>query len=158
MNDWNRNALVVIVLLWAGILFGVSFLATPAKFSAPSLTLPVAVDVGRSTFALLNRVELGCAVITVGLLLAGPSRALVIWLSTGAAVVGLLFETFWLLPVLDERAQTVIDGGMPTASSLHDVYIGIDLAKLAGLLVAAVALLTAEPPARISHHVARRSG
>jgi len=30
---------------------------------------------------------------------------------------------------------------MPTASSLHDVYIGIDLAKLAGLLLAAVVLL-----------------
>jgi hypothetical protein len=154
MQDWRSSALVVVLLLWAGILFGVSFLATPVKFSAPSLTLPVAIEVGRSTFALLNRVELGCAAISVGLLIVGASRTLSVCLSAGVAVLGVLLETFWLLPVLDQRAQAVIDGAMPTASSLHDVYIGIDLAKLAGLLVAAVVLLG---PDKALHHEARLS-
>jgi len=154
MQDWRSSALVVVLLLWAGILFGVSFLATPVKFSAPSLTLPVAIEVGRSTFALLNRVELGCAAISVGLLIVGASRTLSVCLSARVAVLGVLLETFWLLPVLDQRAQAVIDGAMPTASSLHDVYIGIDLAKLAGLLVAAVVLLG---PDKALHHEARLS-
>lgn len=149
MRDWKTSALVLVLLLWAGILFGVSFLATPVKFAAPSLTLPVAIDVGRTTFALLNRVELGCAAISVGLLLMGASRVLLIRLSAGVTVLGLLLETFWLLPVLDERAQAVIEGALPTASSLHDVYIGIDLAKLAGLLVAAVVLLV--PDKAVAH-------
>lgn len=141
MRDWKTSALAVVLLLWAGILFGVSFLATPVKFTAPSLTLPVAIDVGRSTFALLNRVELGCAAISVGLLFVGASKTLLVRLAAGVAVLGLLLDTFWLLPILDERAQAVIEGAMPTASSLHEVYIGIDLAKLAGLLVAAIVLL-----------------
>lgn len=141
MRDWKSSALAVILLLWAGILLGVSFLATPAKFSAPSLTLPVAVDVGRATFAVLNRVELGCAVLSLGLLAAGVSRAFVVRLASGLAVLGLLLETLWLLPALDERAQVVIDGGTPPASGLHDAYVGIEAAKIVTLLAAAVVLL-----------------
>ena len=141
MQNWKASALIVVLLLWAGILFGVSFLATTAKFSAPSLTLPVAVDVGRSTFAVLNQVELGCAVLSLGLLLAGASRAFVVRSALGLAALGLLLETLWLLPALDERARMVIDGGTPPASSLHDVYIAIDAAKLVALLLGTVVLL-----------------
>jgi len=36
--------------VWMGIVIGVSFLATPVKFTADSLTRPVALDVGRATF------------------------------------------------------------------------------------------------------------
>jgi hypothetical protein len=39
--------LAALLLLWAGVLLGVSVLAAPAKFAAPRLTLPVALDVGR---------------------------------------------------------------------------------------------------------------
>ncbi len=144
MRDWKGSALVVVLLLWAGILFGVSFLATPAKFSAPNLMLPVALDVGRSTFAVLNRVEMGCAVLSLGLLSAGVSRAFVVWLASGLAVLGLLVETLWLLPLLDERARVVIDGGTPPASSLHDVYVGIEAAKIVALLAGTVFLLRPE--------------
>jgi hypothetical protein len=43
---------------WAGFLVGLSFLAMPVKFMAPSLTLPVALDVGRQTFFVFNRSEI----------------------------------------------------------------------------------------------------
>jgi hypothetical protein len=151
MTDWKRNSLVVVLLLWAGILFGVSFLATLAKFQAPSLSLAAAVDVGRSTFAALNRVELGCAVLTAGLLVAGAARGLWAWLASGLAVLGVLLETVWLLPVLDERAQVVIDGGMPLASSLHDIYIAVDAAKFLALVVAAFLLLARTEQPRSAH-------
>ena len=42
---------------WLGLILGVSFLATPAKFQAETLTLPVALEVGRVTFRLLDRLE-----------------------------------------------------------------------------------------------------
>lgn len=141
MRDRKGSALAVVSMLWAGILSGVSFLATPAKFLAPSLTLPVAVDVGRSTFAVLNRVELGCAVLSLGLLVAGASRAFVVRLALGLAALGLLLETLWLLPALDERAGVIIDGGTLPSSGLHDVYVGIEAAKIVALLVATVVLL-----------------
>jgi hypothetical protein len=49
--------LTALLLLWAGVVIGVSFLAAPAKFAAPSLSLPVAMDVGRQEFGTLNLVE-----------------------------------------------------------------------------------------------------
>src|SRR5690606_35153067 len=47
-------ALAFVTLLWLGLLLGVSFLATPVKFAAPTLTLAVALDVGRVTFGLFS--------------------------------------------------------------------------------------------------------
>lgn len=46
---------------------GVSFIATPVKFLASTLTLPVALDVGRATFGISVRVQLGMAVTLVTL-------------------------------------------------------------------------------------------
>ena len=59
----GRVGLVIVSILWIGLLLGVSFLATPVKFQAPSLTLPVALDVGRQTFAVFNGVELGLSAV-----------------------------------------------------------------------------------------------
>ncbi len=141
MSNWKSNALALVLLLWAGVLFGVAFLATPAKFSAPSLTLPVALEVGRATFEALNRAEVAFALLSAGLVLAGgASRPLLVTLCA-VAWVGLLLEILWLLPLLDQRAQLVIDGGTPVDSPLHDLYIAIDAVKFLALLGASVLLL-----------------
>ncbi len=47
---------------WAGLIVGVSFLSARAKFLAPSITLRVALDVGRYTFRVLSRTDLMLAV------------------------------------------------------------------------------------------------
>lgn len=46
MRNFNILSQLLLAVLWAGLLLGVSFLATPVKFLAPSLSLPVALDVG----------------------------------------------------------------------------------------------------------------
>ena len=43
-SESMRQALGALILLWAGVLIGVSFLAAPAKFAAASLTLLVAME------------------------------------------------------------------------------------------------------------------
>src|SRR5690606_22365267 len=57
-SDAAVAVFAIVSLVWIGALLGVSFLATPVKFLAPSLTLPVALDVGRQTFHWYNRLEL----------------------------------------------------------------------------------------------------
>src|SRR5690606_30735313 len=57
MRNFNILSLLLLAVLWTGLLLGVSFLATPVKFLAPSLSLPVALDVGRQTFMVFNWVE-----------------------------------------------------------------------------------------------------
>jgi len=127
------KALTALLLLWAGVVIGVSFLAAPAKFAAPSLTLPVAMEVGRQEFFVLNLVEAGFAVLTLALaFLARPARA--IWLGLGLAVVIVALQGLWLLPVLDARAELIMEGQTPPAAPWHMVYIVLEVTKLLALL------------------------
>lgn len=107
---------LALVMFWIGLLVGVSFLATPAKFMAPSLALPVALDVGRYTFAIFNRVERILAAALLILVFVRPMNAAI---ATGAAAVAaliVLVEAVWLLPALDQRVGLIIAGHQAPAS------------------------------------------
>ena len=126
-----------LAVLWAGLVIGVSFLATPAKFLAPSLPLAAALDVGRQTFFVLNRTELvlGAILAVLGSVRAPSFRPLA-WAVPGSLA---LLQAGWLLPLLDARVQQVLDGGTPPESLLHAVYVGIEVAKLGTLLALGLA-------------------
>lgn len=130
-----------LALVWAGMVLGVSFLATPAKFRAPSLPLPVALDVGRHTFRTFGRVEAALATL-LGLRTAAPTRRLLA-LAPGLVV---LAQALWLRPRLDARTRQVIEGQEPPPSRLHLAYVACEAAKLAALLT--VGLSAARPGAR----------
>lgn len=122
------------------MLLGVSFLATPVKFLAPSLSFAVALDVGRHTFAVFNKVEWLLSVVLMGAVLSGDRRWLS--LSTTAVIIALVAaETFWLLPLFDHRVGMIIAGQQPLPSNLHNLYIAFEVVKL--LALAFVALLMA---------------
>jgi Domain of unknown function (DUF4149) len=140
MANWERRraiprcALGALIMLWAGVLIGVSFLAAPAKFDAPGLSLPVAMEVGRREFGALNLIELALAVVTLALAFyARPERT--IWLGLGVAAVIVLVQWLWLLPVLDARAELIIRGETPEPAPWHALYIGAEVVKLLVLLV-----------------------
>jgi Domain of unknown function (DUF4149) len=129
-----RCALGALAMLWAGVLIGVSFLAAPAKFDAPGLSLPVAMEVGRREFGALNLTELVLAVVTLALAAyARPERT--IWLGLGLAALIVLVQWLWLLPVLDARAELIIRGETPEPAPWHALYIGAEVLKLLVLLV-----------------------
>lgn len=145
------TALAVTSLVWIGMLFGVSFLATPVKFLAPSLSLPVALDVGRQTFAWFSRIEVLLAVAAFASAAATEARARAVARIRGAggapaprvSIVLLLtvllaaavaLQVLWLLPVLDARVEVILGGGTPPPSSLHTAYVGIEAVKL-GMLI-----------------------
>lgn len=126
--------LVMICWVWAGMLGSISFMEAPVKFTAPSLTLQVGVDVGRHVFQALNRVELVlCTVLVLlSIISKAPARKLVL---PFAVALLLLLETAWLLPVLDERALKVIAGETPPSTYHHWMYVSFEVIKLAGLLI-----------------------
>jgi hypothetical protein len=133
VKTWSRLRQGGLVL-WAGIAIGVAFLATPAKFLAPSLSLPVALDVGRQTFAIYNRAELGLLVLllVIGWASRAPRRWYVALAIPGAIVI---LQTIWLIPVLDHRVAVILAGGVsPTNSNLHAIYIVAELVKVVALL------------------------
>ena len=129
-------ALSVLALVWAGMLIGVSFLATPVKFLAPSLMLPVALDVGRQTFGVFSHVEIILAsALVVAAIFARRERRILIAAVLVSALVAI--EVIWLLPVLDARVEIILNGGAPEESRLHSLYIVFESAEL--LLLSAIA-------------------
>lgn len=131
-------ATAAVACCWVGLVFGVSFLATVAKFNAPSLTLPVALDVGRHTFAPLARAEWALAILLAASIVLGtPTPFRLAAFSAIAAI--LLAQALWLLPALDVRVDAIIGGGTPPPSSLHLVFVAGEAMKLLLLLTLAVA-------------------
>lgn len=100
---------VMIAGVWAGLILGISFIATPAKFLAPSITLPVALDVGRATFRIgfLLEMAFGLVLLTAGAMAYGWGRTTLVVI---ALLVALAAQRFALLPVLDARADLVMAG------------------------------------------------
>jgi len=127
-----------ICILNIGLIIGVSFIATPIKFSAETLSLPAALDVGRVTFGLFHTIEW----VTFGALslfvLSRPNPFSRTPLQTGLIVaLGLILclDGVWLLPELSERVQAVINGVPRPASPHHALYASLELLKT-GILAA----------------------
>jgi hypothetical protein len=138
MHSYSTATTAALACLWIGLLLGVSFLATLAKFKAPTLTRPVALDVGRHTFMWLARAEwvmavlMGSALFIAGL--PGPSAT-----AFAGVVVVLLLSAFWIAPKLYARADAIIGGKAPPSSSIHGVAVLGEAAKLLLLLLVAIA-------------------
>jgi len=137
---WIERLAIATALIWAGMLIGVTGLATPVKFEAQSLTLPVALDVGRATFHAFNRVEWGLAALLGVLLLLTRSIGLPLVLLIAAGGI-LLAQTAWLLPVLDTRVAAIISGASLSPSYHHVLYGVTEVAKLLILLGLAIAAI-----------------
>ena len=131
--------LIIVAAGWLGMLVGVSFLATPAKFLAPSLTLPVALDVGRHTFAVYNKIEWGFCIALLLVVFLG-SRGWISGVFTSVAMLIVALETLWLLPLLDARVGVIIAGDELAPSNHHTLYIALEAAKMMAIALVLVAV------------------
>ena len=121
-----------IALVWAGLAIGGSMIATPAKFLAPSLTIPVALDVGRVQ---LFWIGIGEALLCAGLLLvlAWSKSVRLKWLFFFGILL-FAVQRLVLMPALDEHTLRVM-AGESAGSSLHAVYVILEVIKITALLV-----------------------
>jgi hypothetical protein len=127
--------LQMLCFAWVGLVAGISFLEAPVKFTAPSVTRAIGLDVGRHVFSVLNRVELVLAAGGLGLLLRGRFGPTVWWVAGGIAAI-LLVQTGWLLPVLRTQAAAIIQGEIEHGSEyVHVGYILLEVLKLIGLIL-----------------------
>lgn len=137
---------LISVFVWVGFVCAISFMEAWLKFRAHGVTLPIGLGIGRLVFQALNRVEWTLAVaIFIDLLWhrkAWPPRYLVI-----LPFVVLIVQTAWLLPALDQRAMLIIHGQGAQPSSLHFIYVGFEVLKVAALVILGIRMLhPIEPP------------
>lgn len=132
-------AALSLAAVWLGMLIGVSFVATPIKFTAPTLELGPALNVGRVTFTLFSRLEWGLALLTVAAATLSPAPRTPSFLVALLAAI-LLMQAAWLLPALDERVAAVLQGQVPTPSWHHLGYALLEAGK--AMLLAALIITT----------------
>lgn len=124
-----KKGLGALFFVWLGILFGVSFLATPVKFQAPHLTLPVALEVGKVTFHLLHAVEWGLFVLTIFLAYLTQAGK-TIYKNISILLTLMIVQNFWLIPILDLRIDAIVAGITPSPGHFHLIFIMIEILKL----------------------------
>ena len=118
-----------ITFTWLGMVLGVSVLSTPIRFTATTITRPIALDVGRVTFAALNKAEFVALIIVLIILrLSGGARAL--WIPVFALTLILIAQSAWLLPELGARTDMIIAGTEPPASIAHSAYSILEITKV----------------------------
>ncbi len=131
---------IAVPFIWFGCVGAISFMEAPLKFTAPNITLALGLGIGRIVFQTLNKIELLLALlIIVSFFMNRPKSRFPLYLF-GVIFVLLILQTFWLLPVLDARAETIISGGVPPDSILHFIYIAFDALKFLLLFALGVSL------------------
>lgn len=123
-----------LAFVWFGLTAGISLLEAPVKFTAPTLTRPVALDVGRVVFQALNKVEL-MLLIALLILIRVSGRTRTLWVYGALMTLIMIAQSVWLLPELSARSLSIVDGVEPGPSIAHGAYAVTELAKL-GLLLA----------------------
>lgn len=129
------------VFLWIGFVGAVSFMEVWIKFRAPGVTLPLGLGIGRLVFDVLNKVEWVLALLVPANLLIGKEGIFTLRnILYFIPLVLLIVQTVWLLPVLDARAELIIQGLEPGSSNLHFYYVGMELVKVVCLLIFGIQL------------------
>lgn len=126
MKNYSR-VIVASSFIWIGFICAISFMEAWLKFRAPGVSLPIGLGIGKLVFGALNIVEWILAVIIgIGLIRINELKNY----GFGVALIILLIQSFWLLPGLNARADSIIGGKVVEDSLLHLYYVGIEVIKL----------------------------
>lgn len=131
------------VFVWIGFVCAISFMEAWLKFQAPGITLELGLGIGKLVFGALNKVEWVFSIIillslifTKQNVLKGRNLLLII------SIIILIMQTFWLLPVLFERANLHILGlNISERSFVHYFYIIIEVVKVVLLSVLGISFI-----------------
>lgn len=137
---------VVATFLWIGFVCAISFLEAWLKFRAPGITIPLGLGIGRLVFDALNKIEWVFAIaIILNLLLVKGNTITLSSILYFVPLILLALQSFWLLPILDARAEVYLNGDVPPPSSLHFYYVGMEVVKVGCLLVFGIGLFRKIP-------------
>jgi hypothetical protein len=126
----KQKTIVIAAFIWIGFVCAISFMEAWLKFQAPNITLELGLGIGRLVFSALNKVELALFLLIAVLLITSKEMRKSSLINFSIVALILLLQTFWLLPVLDGRAQLIIEK-LPVAKSYyHLYYIILELIKV----------------------------
>ncbi|MDN5808113.1 MAG: hypothetical protein L0I80_09245 [Brevibacterium sp.] len=127
------GARVVLPAIWLGLIIGISLIEAPLKFTAPGITIPLGLGIGRLVFTAMNWVEIVIAVILLWAVLKEHVGRLYRGLACGMIAV-LIIKITVIRPLLNKRTDAVLAGVNDGGSSLHLLYIAADGILILGLI------------------------
>ena len=133
----SLNISIATTFIWIGFVCAISFMEAWLKFQADGVTTPIGLSIGKLVFAALNKVEIGLAVILVFTIFRLTSVSRLPFVSPYIILpfLILLLQMLWLLPVLDQRAEQIINGVEVPDSSIHLWYVLLEIGKTASLFI-----------------------
>lgn len=133
---------LISVFLWVGFVCAISFMEAWLKFRAPGINIPLGLGIGRLVFSALNKVEWVLAIaILVNYLLETKKEFKWSYIFYILSFIILFIQTVYLLPALDARAEMYIRNLPIEPSSLHLIYIILEVVKVISLTVFGVKLI-----------------
>ncbi|MCP1301240.1 hypothetical protein NK356_18840 [Chryseobacterium sp. S0630] len=126
-----KNPLVLMMLcLMTGVFITISFLETPMKFQVSGMTLPVALELGMMMFGISTKIQCVFLILIIAVMcISRKNYKKTDFLMVLLVVIILLLEKFWMLPVLDTRAQLLSAGKPVPPSEMHNYFIYAESAK-----------------------------
>jgi len=122
---------VIATFLWIGFVCAISFMEAWLKFRAPGVTLPIGLGIGRLVFSALNKVEWVFAIAIIGSFLFSKTQLFSVQnLLYFIPLLLLIVQSVWILPMLDTRAELIIQNYNPPPSNLHFYYVGMEAVKI----------------------------
>lgn len=138
----NNRIFRLIPAFWAGFVSAISFFVAWLKFKAEGVSLETGLRIGRVIFIALNRMKWIFLFALLGLVFL-EKRFRVRHLTKKefpilTVSLILAIQTFWLLPVLVDRADKIILGTKLQPSSEHLIFGILELMKVSSLLLLAL--------------------
>ncbi len=127
---------ISIMFFWAGFVSSISFMEAWLKFRAAGVTLSIGLSIGKKIFSALNHVEwvlFFCGIITFYFGKFHRNRRFVFFFSLVLGI--LLVQTFFLLPELVERANSIINGQIVEKSVVHFVFGILEVLKVSVIIL-----------------------
>ncbi|WP_109302502.1 hypothetical protein [Aquimarina sp. AU474] len=145
MKNRYINFAIAIVFIWIGFVCSISFMEAWLKFRAPGVTTEIGLGVGQLVFTALNRVEITCAILIIlSLVFSKSGNVFALFrIYFFITLIILSVQTFWLLPILHQRADLRIEGLDVPRSNVHLWYVMIEIIKVITLFIYGVKLLNA---------------
>lgn len=146
---WARALMLLIPPIWLGLIIGISFIEAPLKFTAPGITIPLGLGIGRRVFLAMNITE-----VLLGILLL--IALISMWRNhrhqelpnfgkmqrySFIALSLLLVKTVIIRPLLAVHTDRVLAGTFEGGSTTHYYYIGVETILFVVLLLLMVSAI-----------------
>lgn len=143
---WARAMMLILPAIWIGLIIGISFIEAPLKFTAPGITIPLGLGIGRRVFLAMNIVEVIVAIVLlialVSMWRSNKRQAITNFsamrLYTFIAVGMLVLKTAIIRPLLAVETDAVLAGTSEGGSPTHYYYIGVEAILFIALVLLAI--------------------